>query len=281
MIKIIILCFILLYFILFIIIGLLFYRESYGNYNIKIHEPNINNGPNNVPGPGYNLGDLLNMGRYTFGWPDTHGRMDIYPSSCAHYKDTILDYYCTSRNEENNLESYPNVKRIRNSVNKWHNINKHTYRELINIVTDDSTLCIHIRSGDKGIIEDEFLNVIINLSNYYSTFFIMSGIHADTSSATFELSKNNLEVTLDIIKNKINKEIIINLDKADIHVSLMSIASNLLLHKGGFSLLGGLIFSGKNLYCTKLLGLNYYHTEYIDSLKVKIKIWGINNFIEI
>jgi hypothetical protein len=48
--------------------------------------------------------------------------------------------------------------------------------------------------------------------------------------------------------------IYIYLNNADVHLSLMSKASNLLLHRGGYSALGSIVSTG-NLFITK----QFYH----------------------
>ena len=48
---------------------------------------------------------------------------------------------------------------------------------------------------------------------------------------------------------------------------------NLLLHKGGFSMLGGLLFTGNNLFITKFFNpLHVNNSEYFKYIKHYIKV---------
>jgi hypothetical protein len=220
----------------------------------------------------YNIGDLLNMPSYWAGWNrNPHDTQDVYnhyKEMCIKFINSILNNYCNLRTDE--TEPIPNIGRIRDSVDLYIKNNYNYLDNLIKKVQDPKTLCVHLRSGDKGIVEDSFINTINTLSNNYNKIIIFAGIHSDTRFNDLESSKNNLLTS--ISKIVINKDIEINLELADIHLCLMRRAHNLLIHKGGFSILGSILFSGTNLYATSLLEtLN--NNELIDSLTTKIQVY--------
>jgi hypothetical protein len=68
--------------------------------------------------------------------------------------------------------------------------------------------------------------------------------------------------------NTVDKNKIVNLEKQDIHLSLMRKCSNLLLHKGGFSILGGILFQGNNLYISARLETRN-NSDYMGHLEAK------------
>jgi hypothetical protein len=219
----------------------------------------------------YNIGDLLNMPSYWAGWGrnphnNEHG-YNIFKDACKKFDNSIFYNYCNSRIDES--EPIPNINRIRESVDLYIENNYNNLDRLIKKVKDPNTLCVHLRSGDKGIVEDSFIESINTLSNKYDKIIIFAGIHSDTEHNGLDDSKNNLLIS--ISKIVIDKDIDINLENADIHLCLMRCANNLLLHKGGFSILGSILFSGNNLYATTLfepLG----NEELIDSLTAPIQL---------
>jgi hypothetical protein len=120
---------------------------------------------------------------------------------------------------------------------------------------DDDTLIVHLRSGDKGLVEDEFINVIQKLQSTYSKIVILCGIHHNSDRShifpSLDQSIDNLKKSLHKLNLNI-KNVIIDTNEPDVHLCIMSKAKNLLLHKGGFSILGALLFTGNNLYITNL-----------------------------
>jgi len=199
----------------------------------------------------YNIGDLLNMPYFWAGWKPINNldeeqnsdNVKNLPKLLENNKHSILYNYYTTRPYD---EVIPNVDRIRRSVDQYIDENKSNdaLQESINIVSHDKTLTVHIRSGDKSF-EIYFIDIMNKVSENYDKIVILSGVHA---TADFEQARQNLNASLELAKEKSQKELIINFEKPDIHLSLMRSASNLLLHKGGFSILGGLLFHKNNLY---------------------------------
>ena len=206
--------------------------------------------PEDLRNGGYNLGDLLNIPNLNNDWnsiphADIHqlNRMKLLGSI---YKDSILQFYCNGRS--NDEESIPNINLIKQSVNKFISINYENLYEIINIIKDTNTCCVHLRNGDLES-ENDYINIIINLSKKFNKIIILSGIHLDNMYKSEIDKKINFVTTINNILQK-NNNIFIYLNTADIHLSIMSLASNLLIHKGGFSCLGSIVCNG-NLYVTK------------------------------
>jgi len=225
----------------------------------------------------YNIGDLLNM-PYFFNDCETpiHYSSRIYKlyiKAAEFYKGSILNIYHNMRTDPN--EPMPNVQKIRDSVDKYienisnmqtiktnnlmSNIDINHINTLLNICMNEKTLVIHLRSGDQGIVENNFINKINTISNMYDTVLIICGIHHsnynDKTLPHPSIAINNLKISLSKLYN--NKKIFVDISEPDIHLCIMRKAKNLLLHKGGFSILGSLLFNGDNLYLTQVFFPNY------------------------
>lgn len=236
--------------ILFLILLYLFYislliKENLVNDNFVI--PIYDN--NNVTTNGYNIGDLLNMPSFWAGWNrnphNNQAGYDIFLNVAKNYPNTIVYYYSQLRDDES--EPIPNMAKIEEAVDLY--IKNNDLSNIINIVNNDETLCVHLRSGDKGIVEDHYIDKINILADKYNKIIILSGIHSDQNYQSIEQSKKNLIQSLQKINNT---KIKIHIDKPDNHLVMMHKSKNLLVHKGGFSILGSIIFNGNNLYYTEL-----------------------------
>jgi len=206
--------------------------------------------PEDARAGGYNIGDLLNMpSLYGIWGQNPHAsenglnRMNILGNA---YKNSVLWHYCTNR--KSNSEIVPNVDLIVESVKKFTEENVHSYRDIMEIAKDPETCCVHVRSGDKGT-EDDFVEIISNISKKYKRIILLSGIHLDTFFSDNQTKITNYQNTINSILSK-NENIFVFLNSADVHLSIMASASNLLLHKGGFSCLGSIVSTG-NLFVTK------------------------------
>jgi UDP-N-acetylenolpyruvoylglucosamine reductase len=67
---------------------------------------------------------------------------------------------------------------------------------------------------------------------------------------------SNFKNTFNSILEK-NDNIFIYLDQQDVHIMIMANASNLLLHKGGFSAIGSIVSTGQ-LFITHLFTHNFH-----------------------
>ena len=209
--------------------------------------------PDDERNAGYNIGDLLNMPNLADYWagnphadPYALHRMKLLGEN---YKDSILDYYCSGR--ENDKEPVPNVNLIIKSCEQFKSKNQEILEDISVIVKQKDVCCVHIRNGDVGT-EVNFIDIVIKLSRKFNKIIILSGVHLDCYFASQEHKKINFMNTINNILNQ-NDNMYIYLAPPDIHLSIMSIASNLLLHKGGFSCVGSIVCSG-NLFVTEYFG---------------------------
>lgn len=231
------------------------------NFNIPIYDNNDTNTN------GYNIGDLLNMPSFWAYWNrnphNNQSAYDAYLNVVKHYPNTIVYYYSQLRTDES--EPIPNMSKIENAIELY--IQNNDLSNIINIVNHDETLCVHLRSGDKGIVEDHYIDKINNLADKYNKIIILSGIHSDQNFESIEQSKKNLIKSLQKINNN---KIEVHIDKPDNHLVMMYKSRNLLIHKGGFSILGSIIFNGNNLYYTNLLESrdNNEIVNYINNKKI-------------
>jgi len=202
---------------------------------------------------GYNLGDLLNMPCFGEVWSyQNHrgiSRMNLLGEV---YNDSILSYYCDNRKK---TDLVPDVNLINKSVTNFIENNEDNYKNIFDIVKDNSICCVHVRCGDKST-EIEYINKIVKLSTKFKTIILLSGIHLDEHFKKNSDKINNCFNTLNSILNK-NNNIYVYLNTPDVHLSIMKNASNLLLHKGGFSTLGSIVSTGKLFVTNKFDTKNY------------------------
>ena len=117
-------------------------------------------------------------------------------------------------------------------------------------IQDIDNICIHVRSGDKSV-ERQFIELVEKLSKKYKNVYVMSGVHMDQYFEKNEIKITNfLNAMNNILINNGNIHMI--LAEPDDHLAIMYNARNLLLHKGGFSVLGSIINHGQ-LFVTPLM----------------------------
>lgn len=198
-------------------------------------------------GAGYNLGDLLNMPSLGNFWSlDPHNDLDRMILLGSKYERSVLSIYCKNRNKK---DVVPDISLIRNSVKQFILENSIEKLSIMEIVKDPKTLCVHVRSGDSPT-EIEFKNTIKKASTKFNKVILMSGLHLDTSYADNNSKINNFKETLNEIL-QFNSNIFVYLDTPDMHLSTFMMASNVLLHKGGFSCLASIVSTG-NVFATQL-----------------------------
>jgi len=198
---------------------------------------------------GYNLGDFLNAPYYMGLWKQNpHNSEELLErlnKMAQNYPKTILGLYCDARP---NNENIPSIPRLKYATNLFLKNNMDDIKEIYQVVTDDTTLCVHLRTGDYGLVSEFFMNIIYHLSLKYKKVILFTGVHADQSWSKLEISKNNCITSVNTILSK-NTNIFVYLDNPDVHLSLFSVAKNLLLHRNGFSILASLICGG-NIFVT-------------------------------
>jgi len=226
--------------------------------DIQIHEKIIEE---DTIKAGYNIGDLLNMPFLDNTWPSNPHMskvlLDLMNLVSNHYKGSILNYYCEHRKQS---DPVPNINLIVESVAYYNEMNKHNYEGILNIVKDKDTLCVHVRSGDLPT-EIEFISKIEQLSYRFKKIILLSGIHADQRFADHHTKKMRFLSTMNHILNNNKNDSYIYLSDPDVHLMIMMNASNLLVHKGGFSCLATIISTGQ-LFTTNI----FYHL-YKDNWK--------------
>jgi hypothetical protein len=208
----------------------------------------------------YIIGDLLNMPYFFANWNNNpHCNISMYnlfKKTASQYPNNILGIYDKLRTDEN--ESIPNVKKIIESIDNYTKYNidlQQNLKDLLYMCEDNTNLFVHLRSGDKGIADNEFINKINKISINYKKIIILAGVHQNSDRSCYfpsvDESIKNTKISLQNLKIDESK-LIIDLSEPDIHLCVMRNAKNLMLHIGGFSMLGALAFKGDNLYLTKL-----------------------------
>jgi hypothetical protein len=116
-------------------------------------------------------------------------------------------------------------------------------------VVNPAILSIHLRTGDTGVVDDEFIDTITLLSKKFQKVIIFAGVHSDER---FNSTENNIKNTLLSYKKIIEKtpNAYINYNSLDNHIAAFQVASNVLLHKDGISTLISVIREG-GTYTTK------------------------------
>jgi hypothetical protein len=170
--------FLLLCILLFNIIVLCLLNEP---FDIKVFDKDKTNY--------YNIGDLLNMPYFFAGWDNKV--KEEFKETYKQYTNSILYYYYSTRPDD---EPIPNVESIRVSVDTYINNNENNdkLQDLKNIVSDTNTLVVHLRSGDKEIVEEDYIETIKKVSLNYNKILILSGIHSNTQFTTQTDAINNL-----------------------------------------------------------------------------------------
>ena len=194
----------------------------------------------------YNIGDIFNMPYLNNFWPEKTILSKKIITKDTIYDKTIVNFYEESKPVD---EIVPNIPRIIRSVNEFTDKYKNNYIDIHNFVKNPKCMCIHIRSGDTDFLNEKFINVIYECSTKFDYIILLSGVHSATSAKPHNESIDKFYTDINKILS-LNTNIYIHLDIADIHLSLMSNASNLLLHCGGFSAIGSIISTG-NLFITK------------------------------
>ena len=226
----------------------------------------------------YNIGDLMlmyfyydaldkhqydnNKNKYINEYINKHKiYQDAYPNSIFSNYIKLLDETVNIKNETIDL---PNIKFIQNATDTFYNNNKEKIDHFFNTIKNEHTLFVHIRSGDKGTIEDSFINAIRTLENKYEKIIIICGAHNVYNDDT----KNTL---INDINKIMNEKYIINIDEPDYHLCYFRKCKNLLVCKGGFSGLGCILFNGHNLYYmpTIMNEVNNYNETWVNYINTK------------
>jgi hypothetical protein len=200
---------------------------------------------------GYNIGDLLNMpflGGWCNGSPHNNDndlqRMNMIGTV---YTGSILHYYIQDRPLH---ETIPNIPRLIKSVEMYEEKHKQTFLTIYNEVQEKNILCVHLRSGDKEV-NPKYIQLISQMSRLYDKTILISGIHLDEHYIDNQTKINNFVQTINQIMDN-SKNVSVFLAEPDVHLVIMKVAKNMLLHTGGFSVLGSIV-NKNNMFLTSLM----------------------------
>lgn len=205
----------------------------------------------------YNIGDMLNMPFYrtncNWNLRDFHTLALNFPLSIMWFYYIIQDVQqtVTSHDRLPSIASIPqHVRKAVGLYEKYHPDRKSLNRLLS--FCKPNILCIHVRSGDYGIAERRYMDIIKDLAPKYETCVILTGVHngLDTKEVMVENVNESITQILEHVGVELAARFEICPGTADEHLYLMSKCENLLLHKGGFSMLGALLFSGQKVFRT-------------------------------
>ncbi len=148
------------------------------------------------------------------------------------------------------------------------NLRNNAIYELIN---DNNILFVHIRSGDFGLVFDKYIDIIFNLSQKFKKVILMSGVNRNIHHSD-ENNEHNLRCRTNLLNsfNKIltkNSNIYVYFAEPDHHISTMKLCKNLLVHRGGYSVMGTFINNGQLLYTSELPCIN--NILWKDEMKLK------------
>ena len=240
-------------------------KRNIDYYDIQIYgNPEIKEDPINA---GYNLGDLLNM-PFLYGvWDQNpHGgkeRLDRMNIIGKAYSDSILSNYISERPGD---EPVPNIERIVNATEKYIEKKNINLEEIFQKVGESTCICVHVRCGDL-LVEQEYTDKIHEFSQKYETVILLSGINMDEHYLDDHLKKCNFMFFMNRILER-NENIYLHMDSPDNHLAIMRKSANLLLHKGGFSMLGYIVATGK-VFITELLDPIVKHPNFQREIPVK------------
>ena len=236
--------------IIIIAIVLLIILIMYGVYikegfEIKIYDIN------NVT---YNIGDILLMPKLYC--ENNFKDLSIVPeyyNTIKTYPNSILSIYEKLR--ENKEDMIPNVDIIRKATDEFILLHPEL-KNILDTINNEDVLCIHLRGGNVNV-EEEYIDKIKNISKNYKKIIICTGIHGNNNKN--EWNEDELKTNLLNTINSLNiPNIEINLEPADTHLCIFRKCKNLLIHKGGFSCLGSLLFNGTHLYITNIFDVDKY-----------------------
>ena len=204
-------------------------------------------------GEGYNLGDILNMPVFWANWSFFQSLADL-TTVASQLPQSIAGRYYNHRSDGigpvTDDPCMPHRPRLLRAVDEYIADNPEIH-PMLQTLQDDAVLCVHLRSGDYGPIDDTFLNAIVQLSKQFATIVVLSGVHCNGNERFVADNIARLRCSLERIRALVpHAEFVFN--HPDVHVCCMAKARNLLVHMGGFSIIGSLVFSGQMLYLTNL-----------------------------
>jgi len=222
----------------------------------------------------YNLGDILNIPLKT----------DIYnknwnPTKCKHcrsnkrfqeyidkYPNTILEkYYNLTLKKNLNIKNRPNFEVLKDVLS--------TYENPLLKYNTDNILIVHIRAGDKGKVESDYINKIIELIKSIKPDYVIllgnfhNSINYKHNPNLLSEGKKDIEDILKTMQKHCSNVLHLKHNDADTDLVIMYNAPHLLVHKGGYSALGAFVCKGNVYYSNQYLHLKetlkYRNTKHL------------------
>lgn len=222
----------------------------------------------------YIIGDLLFMPYYQLPLETDY----IKRVNVIKYKDVVFPSFPGSilekvgKNMEKDdifVECLPNA--LNKSV-KEYSEEKEFDKTLLEELSNPDNVLLHLRSGDAGDINEDFFNIINNIYKNFKKIYIIFGIHnhndfncsytACGGQNNYWNSRNSFQNTINSIKKVLeldNSTFLIG--NSDTHIALMSCASNLIIHRGGFSTIGSIVCKGNIYYTAYFQGESCKHVN--------------------
>jgi hypothetical protein len=241
-------------FLISIIISSIFI-ENFNSSEIVVYDENK---------PTYNIGDLMLMSTHHGPWREKYKEnkdqfiieyIDNNKKYYDSFPNSIFANYIKLLEEKSKIDlksiELPNIELIQRATDQYYHENKNKINDFFNKINNEKTLFVHVRSGDKGHISDDFINTIHSLENEYEKIILLCGIHNETTYSSKDDSKKNLTDDINKIIGENNQKYVANIDEPDVHLCYFRKCENLLLSHGGFTCLGAILFNGDKLYATK------------------------------
>ena len=197
---------------------------------------------------GYNIGDLLNMPYMVDSWPKCHRAIKTMNNVGAIMPCSIVGKYCSQRAPADDV---PDASLLRGIVVALSETL--LSKEIRDLVSSPSTLVVHMRAGDlwQYVSRDDFINSICAKGVEFENVLLCTGVHADAQHRPVDDSRRE---TLRLVKTVLDRlpNALAFCGSADDTLALASCASNILVHRGGFSCLMSLVSSSaSNVLYTK------------------------------
>lgn len=196
----------------------------------------------------YDAGDLVNVPHIYLdgGWPG-------YPSETARAMARSLPYSMLARYKWIVGDSIlPDPAAMREAISATrHAVTDQTVLDLMELASEERTLVVHMRTGDFVLIygmDDEFTAYVKALSAGFSHVLILTGINNGCPDTTPADTLNAAYEHVDRVMAAIPGARLIVHGTPDDHLSVMSVARHLVLHRGGYSMLAGILNAGNHVY---------------------------------
>ena len=209
----------------------------------------------------YNLGDILNIPLKN----DVYNKNWI-PMRCKHcrsnkkfkeyideYPNTLLEkYYNLTLKKNLDIKNRPNFEVLKEVLN--------TYENPLLKYNTNNIFVVHIRAGDKGKVESDYIDKIIELVKKIKPDYVIllgnfhNSINYKRNPNLLVDGKKDLEDIFKRIQEYCNNVLYLKDNDADTDLVIMYNAPHLLVHKGGYSALGAFVCKGNVYYSNQ-----YWH----------------------